>query len=133
MSIPGPEVSSKQALLRVPADLVLVGIAVLACAASFGLGILAGKEMDAKGQEDAVWIEQLSRASEGQVASALAATPEPAAPTTGKYVASKTGEKYYLPSCGSAKRIKEENKVWFDTKEDAERAGYEPATNCKGL
>jgi methylphosphotriester-DNA--protein-cysteine methyltransferase len=69
---------------------------------------------------------------------AITPTPQPAAaaaalPTTGAYVASRTGTKYYLPTCGTAKRIKDENKVWFATKADAEKAGYEPATNCKGL
>ncbi len=49
------------------------------------------------------------------------------------YVASKSGTKYHLPWCGSAKQIKEENKVWFKTKEEAEKAGYAPASNCKGI
>jgi methylphosphotriester-DNA--protein-cysteine methyltransferase len=51
----------------------------------------------------------------------------------GGYVASKNGTKYHLPWCGSAKQIKEENKVWFATKEEAEAAGYTPAANCKGI
>ena len=51
----------------------------------------------------------------------------------GAYVASKSGTKYHLPWCGSAKQIKEENKVWFATKEEAEKAGYTPASNCKGI
>jgi hypothetical protein len=51
----------------------------------------------------------------------------------GKYVASKKGTKYHLPWCPGAKQIKEENKLWFDSKEDAEKAGYTKATNCKGL
>ena len=51
----------------------------------------------------------------------------------GGYVASKSGTKYHLPWCGSAKQIKEENKVWFKTKEEAEVAGYTPAANCKGI
>ncbi|MCF7815678.1 MAG: hypothetical protein K9M10_01390 [Candidatus Pacebacteria bacterium] len=51
----------------------------------------------------------------------------------GGYVASKSGTKYHLPWCGSAKQIKEENKVWFATKEEAEKAGYTPASNCKGI
>lgn len=49
------------------------------------------------------------------------------------YVASKSGTKYHLPWCGGAKRIKEENKIWFATKEEAEKAGYTPAANCKGI
>lgn len=49
------------------------------------------------------------------------------------YVASKSGTKYHLPWCGSAKRIKEENRIWFATKEEAEAAGYTPASTCKGM
>lgn len=51
----------------------------------------------------------------------------------GAYVASKTGSVYHLPWCSGAKRIKEENKVWFATVQEAEAAGYRPASNCKGL
>lgn len=51
----------------------------------------------------------------------------------GGYVASKNGTKYHLPWCGGAKQIKEENKVFFKTKEEAEAAGYTPASNCKGI
>ncbi len=53
--------------------------------------------------------------------------------TEGGYVASKNGTKYHLPWCTGAKRIKDENKVWFKTKEDAEKAGLTPASNCKGI
>jgi len=51
----------------------------------------------------------------------------------GMYVASKTGEVYYLPWCGGVKLIHEENKVWFESKEEAAAQGYRPATNCKGI
>jgi len=51
----------------------------------------------------------------------------------GKYVASKNGSKYHFPWCSGATRMKEENKIWFETKEAAEKAGYGPAANCKGL
>ncbi len=51
----------------------------------------------------------------------------------GAYVASKTGHVYYLSSCGGVKRIKEENKVWFASKGDAELKGYKPAATCKGM
>jgi len=49
------------------------------------------------------------------------------------YVASKNGTKYHFPWCSGAERIKEENKIWFSSKEEAEKAGYTPAANCKGL
>jgi len=66
------------------------------------------------------------------------ATPEVATTTKGPekeggYVASKNGTKYHLPWCSGALRIKEENKVWFQTKEEAQAQGYAPAANCKGI
>lgn len=51
----------------------------------------------------------------------------------GTFVASKKGTAYHFPWCPGAKQIKEENKIWFQTKEEAERFGYKPAANCPGL
>lgn len=51
----------------------------------------------------------------------------------GKVVASKSGTKYHLLTCPGAKQIKEANKIYFDTVEQAKAAGYSPAANCKGL
>ncbi|KKS30456.1 MAG: Endonuclease I [Parcubacteria group bacterium GW2011_GWC2_42_11] len=65
-------------------------------------------------------------------ASAISA-PLTSSHKTSQYVGSKNGTVYHLPWCGGARRIREENKVWFATKEEAEQAGYRPATNCKGL
>jgi hypothetical protein len=53
--------------------------------------------------------------------------------TTGKYVAARGGTVYYLPTCSGAKRISDKNKIWFDTKAEAEKFGYKPAQNCKGM
>lgn len=40
------------------------------------------------------------------------------------FVASKTGKKYYPADAAAAKKIKEENRVYFATKEEAKAAGY---------
>ena len=48
-------------------------------------------------------------------------------------VVSKNGSKYHYPWCSGAQRIKEENKIIFENKEEAEKSGYEPASNCPGL
>lgn len=53
--------------------------------------------------------------------------------TSVQYVGSKNGTKFHLLTCPGAKQIKEENKVFFATKEDAQKAGYTPASNCKGI
>jgi methylphosphotriester-DNA--protein-cysteine methyltransferase len=71
--------------------------------------------------------------SQDIVAVSPTSTPEVPLVTSGSYVASKSGTKYHLPWCPGAKQIKEDNKIWFDTKEDAEKSGYAPAANCKGI
>lgn len=53
--------------------------------------------------------------------------------TQGKYVASKQGSKYHYPWCPGASTIKEENKIWFQTAEEARARGYRPAQNCPDL
>lgn len=49
------------------------------------------------------------------------------------FVASKNGKKYYYAWCESSQKIKESNRIWFATKEEAEKSGYSPAANCRGL
>lgn len=51
----------------------------------------------------------------------------------GQFVASRTGKKYYLTTCAGAKRIKEENRVYFQTASEAQARGLTPAANCAGL
>jgi methylphosphotriester-DNA--protein-cysteine methyltransferase len=41
-----------------------------------------------------------------------------------KFVASKSGKKYYALDSTQGKRIKEENRVYFKTKEEAKAAGF---------
>lgn len=43
------------------------------------------------------------------------------------FVGSKNSNKYHLATCAVAKRIKEENKLCFGSKEEAERRGYVPS------
>ncbi len=58
-------------------------------------------------------------------------TPESSA-IKGVFVGAKSGKVYYFPWCAGVKRIHDENKVWFSSKEDAEAKGYRPSVNCKG-
>jgi len=48
----------------------------------------------------------------------------------GEIVASKNGTKYYFPWCAGVNRIKEENKIYFSTEEQARGEGYDLAANC---
>ena len=60
---------------------------------------------------------------------------EAVAPEAGEamYVGSKNGTKFHLLTCPGASQIKEENKVYFTSKQEAYSKGYTEAANCKGI
>ena len=137
---------------RLPDGLLTALVVLLASSASYGLGILTGQDMAR--ERGGVEIHQGAPGADLSASAALAPIPKSsksstvskgytppakqekmgtATAETGKYVASKNGSKYYLPSCGTANRIKEENKIYFNTKEEAEAAGFGPSSTCKGL
>lgn len=63
-----------------------------------------------------------------QKKTALAATQQK---TEYKYVASKNSRVFHRPDCSSAKRIKHENLVGYDTRTAAVKAGKRPCRRCK--
>lgn len=104
-------------------------IIIVTAFASFGLGRLSMTQTTQKNQdilfEQPVYSEKTSENTYPETA--------PEVPLSGSVVASKTGTKYYFPWCGSVDRIKNENKITFNSAKEARLAGYQPATNCKGL
>jgi len=135
MTIPAVGRQIKRFVGRIPADALIVGVVFLTATFSFGLGILAGKDM-AKNERPGIWIEERPVEAADLSGAAIQASKgvqaEPIA-EGGQYVASKNGEAYYLPWCGGATRINPENKVWFASKAEAEAKGYRPAKTCKGI
>lgn len=114
--------------LFVPALIILISLG------SFGFGRLfvivknrppVTLETSAENLAAAATSDKVSEASTAP----LATKPSP----QGLYVAARGGTAYYYPWCPAAARISEKNKVWFSSKEEAEKAGYKPAKNCKGL
>jgi hypothetical protein len=148
---------SNRALLKIPKDVLLVALFLSVSAFAFGLGMLAQKQLylSQSGQGRGIFKIESASSSPGSilgasVAGAVAAAvatekisqslgvsaPVASAPlhtTVGKYVASKNGTKYYLASCSGAKRIKDENKIWFASVEDAKASGRSASSACKGL
>ncbi|OGJ10472.1 hypothetical protein A2456_02355 [Candidatus Nomurabacteria bacterium RIFOXYC2_FULL_36_19] len=50
---------------------------------------------------------------------------------TGKtFFASSKGSKYYTISCSAGKTIKQENRIYFSTGEEAQQAGYTLSSGC---
>lgn len=100
-------------LTAIPRDIFIIGVLIAASCASFGLGYLAGR--DSVGQGSRAFLE-----------ASLTPTGSPT-----EVVASKTGTKYYPPECAGARKIAEDNRVYFPSAPSAELQGYEPADNCK--
>ena len=87
--------------------IVMVGIT------SFGLGRLS--VLDFKEKEDDAIIfttQEIKNEADTQV------------------VVSKNGSKYHYLWCPGAKQIKEVNKLYFSSQQEAEGAGYTRAANC---
>ncbi len=132
MTIPELIAKCKSSETYTVALILLVGFS------SFGLGRLSRLE----GTREPVRAEQVS--ARMLPASAIASAPlypskveqrGNAVPMAagGQVVASKGGSKYHFPWCSGAQQISEANKISFNSVEEARKAGYTPASNCKGL
>lgn len=117
-------------------DLFIAAVIFLVGLGSFGLGRLSvvmpeKPPLAVTGADIAAGV-----APEGIAGAAGPAGDMPqrnATSAAGRYMGSKSGAVYHLPWCPGALRIKEQNKVWFQNKEEAEQKGYKPAANCPGL
>lgn len=115
-------------------DIATILIIILVATSSFGLGRLSKIGVANQG----IIIENATNVASVMPGVTSVANDEKNNVTANTdtqktFVASKNGTKYYYSWCSGANRIKEENKVWFSTKEAAVRAGFQPAANCKGL
>lgn len=104
-------------------DLFIIVVIVLVALIGFGLGRLS----KIRENKPNIVIENL----DANVVNSVANTGN--LEQGGALVGSKNGSKYHFPWCSGAQRISEANKVWFSSKQEAEKAGYTPASNCKGL
>ena len=105
-------------------ELWLVVVVLLLAGVTFGSWRLATRQ----DKIEPLKIENVPMAGESR------ANPAAVSPVkSGIFVASKNGTKYYLPTCPGVKRIKEENKIYFNAVAEAEARGLTPAANCPGL
>lgn len=120
-------------------DVFIALLIILASFASFGLGRLSAlqeKKMPIRIEQSVMQSAAVANSvsSDGQTTETnKVPVTEKALSSGGGFVGSKNGSTYHFPWCPGASRIKEENKIWFSTKEAAEKAGYHSAGNCKGL
>jgi hypothetical protein len=126
-------------LFRKPGSLerfLMPAIIVLVALSAFGLGRLSAAP-ERQGTLRVLYPEARAAEPLANTAAVAGAVKDAKAPQAGQgsgaYVASKNGSKYYLATCSSASRIKQENRVYFASRDEAVAAGYGPAANCPGL
>lgn len=108
-------------------DVMVVIIIILVALGSFEIGRLSkkgnstglkveynGKEIDLSGE-----------------ANALSAVETDKSPNQKTFFASSRGSKYYSVGCSAGKTIKQENRIYFATGEEAEQAGYVLSSSCR--
>ena len=110
-------------------DLLIVIIIVLVGLISFELGRLSkdnatpGIKIEYPNQEEA---NVLSSQNQAKVSPNQAIQN-----STGKsFFASSRGHKYYPLGCSAGKSIKQENRIYFSSREEAKKAGYALSTSC---
>jgi len=132
----GQKIKSGQGFVEKEAVFVVLLI-LLVGVGGFGLGRLSLRETATVPiqvfQSANVLEATLGTSTTKTIENSREATPEGTEVGEKMYVASKTGKKYHYPWCPGAKTIAEANKIWFGSKEEAQKAGYTPAANCKGL
>ena len=111
-------------------ELYLAAIIILTAAISFGLGRLS----KIREEKTPITIENVKENAETGESKSLSTSNVDSGIKADKiFVASRNGKKYYYIWCESANVIKEQNRIWFSTQAEAQKAGYQPAANCKGL
>jgi len=126
---------SQEKGLKIEDDLYIVIMIILVGTASFGLGKISNYEKN-KIPISILKTQELMYASVFEASSDTKTTGQNIDTNNnvkGTVVASKSGTKYYYPWCSGVSRIKEENKVWFNSIEDAKSVGLTPASGCTGL
>ncbi len=134
------DIWSKFKSVLVDETVFMAVVVLLVAVISFGLGrfsvaspVLSGSAMTAslpasEVKTSEIKVETTTRASLNSEPASQSAGAE-----TGEYVGSKNGTKFHLLTCPGAGQIKEENKVYFSSKQEAYSQGYTEAANCKGI
>jgi len=120
-------------------DILVVTIVILVGLGSFELGRLSkensssGLKIEYPKQEQ----EDINQAASVTLAADYLEVLPPSGGKTSKsssagktFFASSRGSKYYTISCSAGKTIKQENRIYFATGEEAQTAGYSLSSSC---
>lgn len=115
-------------------DILVISIIILVGLGSFGLGRLSkntdgGLKIDYNDQKANI-VDSLSQTN-NVIDLNKNNLPKSVKINSGNFFASSRGSKYYSISCGAGKTIKQSNRIYFNTKDEAEKAGYDLSSSCK--
>ena len=110
-------------------DILTVIIIILVGLASFGLGRLSKVAQNAGISVE--YLMKVEKGAEDILGSKPAVLGISEDLTPKAFFASSRGSKYYSIGCTGGKTIKQENRIYFVTKEEAEGAGYELSASCR--
>src|SRR3989344_7946965 len=114
-------------------ELFLVLVFLLLGLIGFGIGRLSlvgegSGAYELRVESTPVSAEEVVQAIKGATLVEEGSTREPT-----NIVGNKNSHIFHLSTCSGAKRMAEQNKVYFASIEEAVNAGYRPAGNCPGL
>ena len=117
-------------------DILIITIVILVGLGSFELGRLSknniGSGIKILNANNEKYDEQSVK--EANILSSITATSTKKVLTEDsvgkKFFASNRGSKYYSIGCSGGKTIKQENRIYFTTKEEAEKVGYTLSSSC---
>ncbi|NQV00654.1 MAG: hypothetical protein HQ537_00825 [Parcubacteria group bacterium] len=111
----------KEFVKKNESDIILTIGIILIALISFGAGQLTAPQADIEPIviQNPITDQTTQTASIQQTVSETNQSKE-----QGIFVGSKNSNKYHWPNCSFAKRISEENQIWFSSEAEAQAAGY---------
>lgn len=116
----------KEFIGRNKKELFISASFILIAFIAFGLGRMSTLDE----QKYPIWFEEVG---EEKITTAKSQIVNNETQVDKVLVGSRNSDIYYYTWCSGAKRIKQENKIYFSSKQEAEKAGYKSAGNCEGL
>jgi hypothetical protein len=116
-------------------DVLTILIIILVGLGSFELGRLS-KESPQKGLKIEYSEKTSTETSTTELSNQLKTqdlpqnAQKPVSVSSGNYFASSRGKKYYPIGCSAGKTIKQENRIYFASATEAEKAGYTLSSSC---
>ncbi len=108
-------------------DSLVIFIVILVGFGSFELGRLSKTS-----SSDGIKVEYASGMAQNVVSAAEPVKTQVSGNTGAKaFFASNRGSKYYPAGCTAGQNLKPENRIYFSTSAEAEKAGYELSSSCK--